>query len=205
MLPRGCFNDALRILLQRRARTNLADKTGQTELHLVCSEVPDGALETVDLLLKAGSSETEVDHVGNTPLDLVREAAEWADDQIVQRICVLLRRAPADRAWRRRGWLVLLRARTERERRAHSVDHTGSDSGDTENGGRRVLGGGQGGGGSSDKRGKTEGGGGAEDGGAGGAAGVGEKEVVGDVWSDLVAGVVGLEAEGLFRRIVGYL
>ena len=111
-------NDALRTLLRRGAKINEADDDGNTALHLVCREVPDDAIETVGLLLRAGASEAAVNQAGDTPIEL----PHWVDQQVAQRIRGLLRRAPADRAWRRRGWLVMLRARTERERRAQPVE-----------------------------------------------------------------------------------
>ncbi|CAN0252288.1 unnamed protein product [Ectocarpus sp. 6 AP-2014] len=61
----------------------------------------------VDLLLRWGADETVVDNKGKTPLDVC--TAETKD-----RVRKLLVNAPADRTWRRRGWLVML---CERERR----------------------------------------------------------------------------------------
>lgn len=173
-------NDALRTLLRRGAKMNEADDDGNTALHLVCREVPDDAIETVGLLLRAGASEAAVNQAGDTPIEL----PHWVDQQVAQRIRGSLRRAPADRAWRRRGWLVMLRARTERERRAQPVEDNNNRGEMGEIGGRPHECG-RGGAGNSGKKGKAEGGGSAKDGRAGEAA-EGE-EVLGDVWSDCVS------------------
>ena len=70
----------------------------------------------VDLLLRWGADETAFDDDGETPADAlenVREHRECSQDEI-ERVRLLLDRAPADRAWRRRGWLVMLRSRASR-------------------------------------------------------------------------------------------
>lgn len=116
-------------------------------------------------------------------------ATDVAREQVVQRIRELLRHAPADRAWRRRCWLVMLRARTERERRAHSVENTSSSSGGTHTGGERVpklIE--EGGDVSKNKHRKTEGGGDAMGGGLGRAAAAGETEVARHAWNGLLGG-----------------
>lgn len=125
-------------------------------LHLVCAMWGQGAIETVDLLLRAGASETAVGLQGNAPMDLVGEATDMADEQVVQRIHGLLRRAAADRVWRHRGWLVMLRIRTEQERRAQSIDDTTSSNGETKKSAGRLLEGGQGGDGSKSGRPRVE-------------------------------------------------
>lgn len=60
-----------------------------------------------------------MDGDGKTPVDLFEVVAlqvnwEWPE---LERALELLARAPADRKWRRRGWLVMLRERTEKERK----------------------------------------------------------------------------------------
>ncbi|CAN0449634.1 unnamed protein product, partial [Ectocarpus fasciculatus] len=92
-------------LLQRGGNANARDDDGQRPLHLVC-KCPDArSVALADLLLRWGADETATDNDGNTPADLVKSGAE--PNERLQR---LLANAPADRAWRRRGMVVVLRA-----------------------------------------------------------------------------------------------
>lgn len=99
-------NDVLRSLLQRGAKTVEVDVHGKIALYLVCAEEPSDAVETVDLRLRAGASESAVGMGGSLPVEDARGATDVAREQVVQRIRELLRHAPADRAWRRRCWLL---------------------------------------------------------------------------------------------------
>lgn len=89
----------------------------------------------VDVLLKWGADETIADDEGNTPtssLDLDSVGyilgEEHSQDE-VDRVRLLLQNAPADRAWRRRGWLVMLRERVSRQGAGCKVARL--DGGDT--------------------------------------------------------------------------
>lgn len=66
----------------------------------------------VDLLLRWGADEMIVKKTGNTDLDVlgirVEEHNSLAGD--AERVRELLASAPIDRAWRRRGYLVLCRS-----------------------------------------------------------------------------------------------
>ncbi|CAM9177275.1 unnamed protein product [Ectocarpus sp. 12 AP-2014] len=66
----------------------------------------------VDLLLRRGADETAVSENGHTAADMVGLKTEELDSlaEDVDRVRKLLARAPADRAWRRRGFLILCRA-----------------------------------------------------------------------------------------------
>ncbi len=70
----------------------------------------------VDQLLRSGADETILDEWGETAADAVaRDVGEEyrvAEDE--ERVHKLLADAPADRAWRRRGYLVMCRAHPDR-------------------------------------------------------------------------------------------
>ncbi|CBJ31127.1 similar to ankyrin 2,3/unc44 [Ectocarpus siliculosus] len=111
-------NEALRVLLRNGADPNKPDDNGSMPLHLAAHEQTPGVMEVVDLLLRWGASETAVNKHGNTPAEVFQRLAIHRPDATEERAgaLVLLARAPADRAWRRRGWVVMLRARSETER-----------------------------------------------------------------------------------------
>lgn len=84
----------------------------------------------MDLLLKWGADEAAVSCHGESPWDLITDAPDdhYDDDSDydedihcsqdeIERARLLLARAPADRAWRRRGWVAMLRARGSMARR----------------------------------------------------------------------------------------
>ncbi|CAM9158278.1 unnamed protein product [Ectocarpus sp. 12 AP-2014] len=186
-------NEALLVLLWRGANVNQTTDNGSTALHLAREMHGDDVGETVDILLRWGASEQAVDGNGKTPVDLFEEVALQVDWEFpeLERALELLARAPADRAWRRRGWLVMLRERTEKERKGC--------------GGRRRKG---------KKRRSGEGlllGDGARGGnnkvrGGGRSRGCGRARAA--VKVDLrgfVNTLVGLESNGVFRTIVGYI
>lgn len=81
----------------------------------------EGAAEIVDILVRAGADETNVDHYGNTPADVVCLSNEGADQpaEDAERVRELLANAPADRAWRRRGYFLLCRSHPERLQHNH--------------------------------------------------------------------------------------
>lgn len=187
--------------------TDTIDGIGSTPLHLACQYCNVGVEEAVDLLLRWGASETAADANGQTPGELLGQFRGHDDDGCsadeLERSRVLLARAPVDRAWRRRCWLVILRARGVAE---HSSDTT-SSSRATEYGSRRVLG--KDGSGRSIQRGPVEdacGGMKARNRGQG-AAGIGGIGVEGKEGglSGLVAVLIALESDEVFRAIVGYL
>lgn len=69
----------------------------------------------MDLLLRCEQDETVVDDLDMTPSDVLnaqrgRKCSLGELGQAKQ----LLERAPRDRAWRRRGWLVILGSRSPR-------------------------------------------------------------------------------------------
>lgn len=121
--------EAMVALLRRGAAVNVRDPYGKTPLHKVCSDGHDVAESMVELLLASGADETALTAYGKSPADLLdvsREVFEgdlFGDDdyeeprlsqESIELLRVTLARAPADRAWRRRRWLCMLRARFRR-------------------------------------------------------------------------------------------
>lgn len=66
----------------------------------------------VDLLLRHGADEKAFDSDGHAPADVVGRVVDQQDSVAggVERVRRLLEKAPADRTWRRRAFLVLYRA-----------------------------------------------------------------------------------------------
>lgn len=118
-LSDGVWPEATLALLNLGAEVNARTNLGkETALHHAASKAGrQGAVEVVRLLLRWGADETIVCTRGKT-------AAEWIGTRRVftkvpgddERVRGLLARAPADRAWRRRGLLVLCRAYPDRLR-----------------------------------------------------------------------------------------
>ena len=177
---RNLSSDAVKALLKEGSNVNVRGTAGDTPLHLACLSSNVGGVE---LLLRWGADETLVDNAGDTAADNVGgwdgqggsddEEQRKADDQ---RILDMLARAPADRSWRRRGWLVLARSRADK---MELVEDSGSTNGSSAKVAKTRC----------DGRGAGEGGGG---------------QAMIDLGS-LVGRVVGLEAEGVFRLVVGFL
>lgn len=82
----------------------------------------------VDLLLRWGADETIVDRTGETAFDIlgmVEEVNGLAGD--AERVRELLANAPINRAWRRRGYLVLCRSHPDRVEPSQEIGmHHGS-------------------------------------------------------------------------------
>ena len=108
-------NKAMLALLQHGAKLDGRDNAGNMTLHWACDSKERGVDATVDLLLRWGADETALNGEGHIPVDRLYEERYDFDNPPTQdeigRTWLLLSRAPADRAWRRRGWLVMLRAR----------------------------------------------------------------------------------------------
>eukprot|EP00903_Cladosiphon_okamuranus_P012043 g11308.t1 len=106
---------ALVALLQNKAAVNARVKSsGDTPLHRACSQRSAGLEMTVDLLLRWGADETAANDKNHVPvqiLDTHRARSHQCPPDEVLRARNLLLWAPGDRAWRRRSWLVMLRAR----------------------------------------------------------------------------------------------
>lgn len=111
------FYEAAEALLKAGANVGAKNEEGNTPLHRACiSSHPS----TVQLLLRWGADESVGNNDDQIPSNLVGTAGvlvpltpEEMDVKLLrdESIRKMLVKAPADRIWRRRGWLVLCRAR----------------------------------------------------------------------------------------------
>ena len=143
-----------------------------------------GAAEVVDSLLRAGADETIVNEDGSRAVDMIGKEVEEQDFlEDVERMRELLANAPADRAWRRRGYLVLCRARSDRLQHGQVIRGTHQNNIPA----RRTR--------SRARLARAEG--------IMGDRAVDESTVGG--WAVVVTEIIQLQEEGIFRTIVGYL
>lgn len=109
-------------LLEAGADLTIQDTThGYTALHFAALYA---RVDQMRLLLRWGADERIVDQDGNTPGNLLQKQ-ELDDKKVFESARKLLNQAPVDRAdriWRRRGWLVILRKRTDDARKAASTE-----------------------------------------------------------------------------------
>ena len=126
--------EALTALLRYGAHVNVQTVFLVTPLHCAAARAGiQGAAEVVDVLLRSGADETIVDDEAKTAADVVAFGVEEEDRvaEDVERVRQLLKNATADRAWLRRGYLVLCRAHPERVKHASEMTsssaHTGSE------------------------------------------------------------------------------
>lgn len=182
-----CHEDIL-ALLREGAGVNARNQADMTALHFACRRSNVVALE---ILLRWGADEALISDDGRTAMDEVGfdDCGNEADDGRIRR---MLARAPADRSWRRRSWLVLCRSCPDR------VNLTSGTEPIADSGEGRIRGDGLA------KAAKTDRNGddsvkGDEEWGEGG----GDEAMAG--LRRVVAWMVGLEEYGIFRRVVGYL
>ena len=184
-----CLGTSLALLKHGAHVNNQQNVNSQTPLHLAAARAGNevAAAELVDCLLRSGADETILNDEGKSAADIVGQKvhAPYQLKEDVGRVRELLANAPADRAWRRRGYMVLCRAHPDRRQQIHkgSSAHTGIA--------RRTR--------SSAKLARTETG-------STGATGssVTNGRIGGD-WTVVVAQVLELQEEGVFRTILGYL
>lgn len=103
--------EAASALLEAGAAVGARAIDGNTPLHIACTLLKSSA---VKLLLDYGADENALNVAQQTPGDVV--ASNLSDDDrdnatLVEKVKEILLGAPAARAWRRRGWLVMARAR----------------------------------------------------------------------------------------------
>lgn len=103
----------LEALLEAGANVLARNSNGDTPLHCACRSLEYRA---VNLLLHWDADESIVNKQGKFPAEVmghdIRQSI-WANSASVtsERISFQLAKAPADRRWRHRGWMVCLRAR----------------------------------------------------------------------------------------------
>eukprot|EP00752_Nemacystus_decipiens_P014163 g12594.t1 len=179
------------LLLRSGADANAQDdEDGDTPLHTVARKAGvQGAAGLVDLLLRSGADETIRNKHDQDAMDVVGPEVEEEDRVIkdVNRVRKLLMDAPADRSWRRRGYLVLCRAHPDRVQLLHK------SSGQHDGTARRP-------------RGRTKLARAEQNEGCGETVGgnLMDAKTDGD-WPDVVRTTLGLQEEDIFRTIVGYL
>ena len=200
---------AMLALLQLGAEVHEKSARGKsTPLHYACQ---NGHLDAADLLLRRGADETALDKNGKTPGARIKNISRAAEEDRprLERLSRLLASAPQDRAWRRRGMLVMCHAHPDRLRLVVKIPDTAEASEQPQGrptrrsrrsqvkvevavGGERSAGGGGAGssvGGGGGRRASREGSGG---GGGGGFDGV-------------AAWLMALTEEDVFRKVVGFL
>ena len=109
--------DTVSALLRHGAKYDAASKNGNTPLHEACNAPKNGVYDVVSVLLYAGANEQQKNEDGSMPDMLLDERDAFsrkagATTEEIDRTRLLLKRA---KVWRRRGWLVLLRARVLQE------------------------------------------------------------------------------------------
>ena len=116
----GVAPDSCLALLEYGADVNDQTDRGRTALHLAASKgAHKHAVEVVDILLRWGADETAVCKEGKTAPSMVGTRYVYRGHTVpenTERVRNLLARAPADRAWRRRGLMALCRAYPDRVR-----------------------------------------------------------------------------------------
>lgn len=99
-------------LLEARADVDHATVLGETALHVACKAL---RVSAVQILLRAGANEAAVDIEGHTAADmasrLLHSQCPGVFRDRLDEIMRSLSKAPIDRVWRRRGWLLMLRSR----------------------------------------------------------------------------------------------
>ena len=108
----------MEVLLEHGAEMSVRSDLGDTPLHRLCRNPGRGFEAAASLLLQHGADETVRNKRGQIPLDIVNavEASQaWDETRVcnaeeIEGVRLLFARAPGNRAWRRRCWLVMLRS-----------------------------------------------------------------------------------------------
>ncbi|CAM9806724.1 unnamed protein product [Scytosiphon promiscuus] len=189
---------SLLALLRRGADVNARDTNRRTALHYACIHKTKGVGTTVDVLLRWGACETLVNQVGRSPADILQDEVDPSQNGLcsedeLERVRALLARAPADRAWRRRCWLVMLRARVKRTEISCVADGSSGVSDERDSCSRLKVG-------------RTGKGGGRRKHGEGSHVGEdSEANRVTGNFGSVVTALIGLRPEGVFRAVLGFV
>lgn len=105
----------LTALLVAGANMEAATVLGETPLHNACKAL---RVSAVKILLRWGANEAAVNVDGSTPAamasQLLQSQFPGVYRDMLDEMLRMLAKAPADRAWRRRGWLLILRRRQQK-------------------------------------------------------------------------------------------
>lgn len=179
---------AVLAFLKHGAEVNAKDNIECVPLHFAAfSAGRRGTAQMVDLLLRWGADETAGSEGGETPTDLIGEDVAEQDRLAhdFERVQKLLANAPADRAWRRRGYMVLCRAHLDRLQMTEGGEEYDGLTGRTRS--RAEL---------AAAKTSTFG-----EGGGGGTSGAIHR----GSWTAVLARVLRFEEDGIFRSVVGFL
>lgn len=116
----------MHVLLRLGAGVNIKNNRGWTPLHAACRK---GNVDSAAVLLRWGADETIVTNSGKSCSQYIPDIA-LANDQDrprLEHLTKLLAQAPQDRAWRRRGFLIMCRAYRGRIRLVVEVHDTGDE------------------------------------------------------------------------------
>lgn len=107
--PGNC--SSILAFLKHGADVNVRSDEGESPLHVIARRAgTEGAAAVVDLFLRWGGDETAIDDEDHHVLDVLgidgEEEGVCRSEKEVERVRRLLELAPANRAWRRRGFLV---------------------------------------------------------------------------------------------------
>ena len=217
------FSESMLTLLKRGAEVMMCDEFAYSPMHQACVGRRPGLEKAVDLLLRWGADETALNEDGLTPAEVLDhdldESENHCSQEEVERARLLLARAPADRTWRRRGWLVMLRSRASKVRVASHGGVGNSTNGDSSGSDARLTGDREGesqkagtteaaseaGGEQGNRREQRRGGDGGEARNLLGVGAGGGSEGGGVGFSGIVALLLELELEDVFRSVVGFL
>eukprot|EP00752_Nemacystus_decipiens_P007341 g6567.t1 len=184
--------EPLLALLELGADVNAQDQDQDTSLHWAAANAGAGeAAEVVDSLLRSGADETIINDDGKAVMDVVGVLAgeELQASEDLDRVRKLLAKAPADRAWRRRGYLVLCRAHPGKVRRLQDISSVYAGAGMARTPRNRAK-----------KMGRTN-----KNDCSWAVEASGTDERCGEDWAVAMARVLGLQEEGIFRTIVVHL
>ncbi|CAN0011322.1 unnamed protein product, partial [Hapterophycus canaliculatus] len=100
---------AMLSLLEMGADVHTKSDLDTTPLHVACHK---GEADAANILLRWGADEAAMSSLGRTPSSWIPDAAKAAegDRPRLERLSKLLANAHKDRAWRRRGFIVMCRA-----------------------------------------------------------------------------------------------
>lgn len=132
----SCSCTVMLDLLKRGAAVNVQSRKGTTPLHQACFGPREGMEAAVKVLLQWGADKTILDGKQRTAADMIDskvgddepECSQEEADRV--RLLLSTSRPPADKAWGRRSWLVMLRSRAAKEVERASGDCSAPAGGD---------------------------------------------------------------------------